>query len=505
MGLCSLVVGGLVMFGGMSEKPRSIKVGYGQPWKSIHPGLQHTAVADFVLSNQFEALVGYDQNNNIVPLGAKSWRVNDDMTVYTFKIDTDRKFSDGSSLTSHDYKRSWEEALSLDPKSANSSLADVLHMLEGADRFHNLGYISGIETPDSSTLILRFKETYRTALDYLHGNRLAAYKKVGDRYIGTGAYSLRELGTDNLVAQKNPYSNLSSKGSELEMIVIDPTTLKKSIESGIIDIYAFEAGSRVAQENLTGPNTKVLVGQDAINEALYLNSLPGRLFSDKRLRKALLYLIHQAPSGANKLVRNPKYFSSDPQALLPLQAGRLSDQEANKLVQDGERYVPILIEESKKKPLIVYVGKGETWVLDHLENFGLVIDRNLSKEADPSERISNYYKEHRSDILLAGYSISGADPDSVYHVMGKHGAITSPMIQSRVIAEILEDGRQIVDSNRVNTQYEKFSRAFLEEVPLVHLGFSKAITVYNSKRVGIDSAVIRRNNGHLYPFYSKSP
>lgn len=504
MSLCSLVLGGLMMFGGSPNmKGKPIKVAYDMPWKSIHPGLQHTAIADFVLSNQFEALVGYDENNSIVPLGAKSWEVNDDMTVYRFTIDTLRKFSDGSSLTSYDYKRSWEEALALTPKSSNSSLADVLHMLEGSEEFEKLGFIRGIETPDEKTLILKFKNTYRTALDYLHGNRLSAYKKDGDNYIGTGAFKLREEDSEKLSAEPNPFSSLSDGENRLEMVIVKPSEVKEKLENGDIDIYAFAAGSRTPDDYINGKDIEVLVGQDAINEALSLNALKGRIFSDKRMRKALLYLIHSLPENVNSMVENPKFFTPDPQALLQFQAGRLEDSEARRFIEDGKQYLKLLQNESKQRPLVIYFNEGEEWFLSYLEEHGVHVDKELSKQTTPSEKIANYYKEHLSDIQIIGYSIAGADPDSVYHVLGRHGAITSPMIQNEIVATLLEDGRQIVDADDLNDHYQKFSRAFLDEVPLIHLGFSKAITAYNKKHVGIDRAILRRNNGHLYPFYRK--
>lgn len=96
-GLLVLATGLLIFFGvkNMDSNPRLIKIAFGSPWKSIHPGLQHTLIGDLTLSNQFEALVGLNENAVYVPLAAKDWTVSPDFKKFVFKIDTSKRFSDG--------------------------------------------------------------------------------------------------------------------------------------------------------------------------------------------------------------------------------------------------------------------------------------------------------------------------------------------------------------------------------------------------------------------------
>lgn len=509
MSLCSLALGGLIMLNHPDLKnsgPTSgpIKVAYTTPWKSVHPGLQHTAIADLVLSNQFEALVGSDNKGVHIPLAAKSWDANSDLSIYTFEIDTTRRFSDGTYLSSYDFKRSWEQALSLVPKSANSSLADVLFMLVGIEDFEAKGQISGIETPDEKTLILKFKKTFRAALDYLRGNRFAAFKENGDsKFIGTGNFIIEEISESKILMKRNSFAINDSTQDEFEILYMGEQDLAKSFQDGSIDIYPYGVGSRVKTDFLNQDNLEVHVGQDAINEALYLNSLQGRVFEDKNLRQALLFLISsELKLDPNGLV-NSEFFKYDPQLFLPFQMGRIDEDTVSSIINMGEKYLGDLIKASHSRPLIVYYNSTTRGIINILEKYGIKIDDMKSREATSSEHLDNYYKSFVSDISVGAYSVAGTDPDSVYHKFGFDGAISSPMTNNTRLSSILELGRNLISPKEIEKHYQQASIVFLEEAPIVHLGFTKAIAVYRSDRVGFNKKILRRNEGQLYPFYKK--
>ena len=61
-----------------------------------------------------EGLVGYDENGAIVPAAAESWDISADKCTYTFHIREDEKWSDGSDVTSYDFKNTMVRALNPD-------------------------------------------------------------------------------------------------------------------------------------------------------------------------------------------------------------------------------------------------------------------------------------------------------------------------------------------------------------------------------------------------------
>ncbi len=169
--------------------------------------MQHTAVGDLLLSNQFDSLVGMSDSGTIMPMAAKSWAMNDDFTVFVFKIDTSKRFSDGSNLKAQDFKDSWETSLSRVPLSANNSLLDVFYKVHGFSKFQSKGTIDGIQVINNETLQITFDTPFRMALDHLTGNRFSVFKIKDQRFIGTGPYAINELDKDQLLLTVNPYQN----------------------------------------------------------------------------------------------------------------------------------------------------------------------------------------------------------------------------------------------------------------------------------------------------------
>lgn len=88
----------------------------------------------------YETLVALDRNNKPIPLLASKWDVSPDQTEFTFTIDPEAKFSDGSPVESKDVKWSWERLRNL--KGIASFLMDS---------------VDTIETPDPKTVVVKTK------------------------------------------------------------------------------------------------------------------------------------------------------------------------------------------------------------------------------------------------------------------------------------------------------------------------------------------------------------
>ncbi|TIU43278.1 MAG: hypothetical protein E5W31_03955, partial [Mesorhizobium sp.] len=52
----------------------------------------------------YDGLLALDKDNKLVPVIAESWTVNDDQTVFTFKLNPKATFSDGSKVEAKDVK-----------------------------------------------------------------------------------------------------------------------------------------------------------------------------------------------------------------------------------------------------------------------------------------------------------------------------------------------------------------------------------------------------------------
>lgn len=497
--LISLICLGATEMKNTSAK-RTLKIAFNSPWMSIHPGLQHTLIGDLTLSNQFEALVGFNDNGVYVPLAAKEWSVTPDYKKLTFKIDTSKYFSDGVRLSAQHFKDSWENALKLTPKSSNSSLLDVLYKIDGFSDFEKTGTISGINVVDDETLELNFVTPFRMALEHLSGNRFSVFRDVNGKYIGTGIYEIQEINKDQLHLTPNiKYPTPSQQ--EIELSIVNSKDAVQALLDGKIDVMAYSLGGGLSPNLASQKNLSFVVGQDAAHRAIYPNEQKGRLFSKKEFRQALQYLAFKFYSKNVAALGNQDFTTLDAQVFLPYQAGRVDENLVIEKINLGEKYVHLLQKASKENPLVL-IEPEEYSIRPFLEVSGITISPK-SRVVTKSELIAAIYAGQEADIIPGAFGVASGDPDGIYHLLGRNGAIASPMLFNEAVANILEEGRKIVSNNEIDAFYKNVSLTILDQVPLVHLGFNKAVAIYRNDKVTVSGRILRRNEGHLNIFEAK--
>lgn len=122
---------------------------------------------------------------------------------------------------------------------------------------------------------------------------------------------------------------------------------------------------------------------------------------------------------------------------------------------------------------------------------------------EPKVRIGAYYKTYEPDVIALNSSVVNSDPDGIYHVLGRKGAIGSPIAQRERVMQLVEEGRQIMDVEMIDSHYAKVTRAVLDEVPFVHLGFAKSISLIRADKVQTEVETVLRNQGHFNFFKRK--
>ncbi len=367
----------------------TLRVGCPTYWGNLVPALQHTAYADALLSNQFESLVREGRGGTILPGLAKSWTVSEDLTTFTFTLDTSRKFSDGTSLSAQDVKKAWEHGLSLTPQSANSSLQDVLYLVEGFEEFTHTKSLRGIKVIDKATIQIRFKKPFRTALSEFATGRMAIFKISNNLQIGTGPYIIDSSNDSKLTFRRNLYFKDQAGYSKVEVTIVDPQSAMHALESGEIDVYAFADRANIPA---CGPGKVTSIscvsGMESGHLTLTLNGLKNRFFSNREHRLAFQYLIHKHI----KLEKLPPNYQQnltlDPQPYLPLQAGRLDDSLVQELVAKGKPFVPAFVRATQKNPLLIVTSEMNNWVQDLMEKLGVKFTSN-SGWIETRQRIQN--------------------------------------------------------------------------------------------------------------------
>lgn len=484
-----------VFLGTNMNEDKILKVGFPAYWGNLVPSLQHTGYADALMANQFEALVTAGKGGVTQPLAAKSWTVSDDFKTFTFKVDTDRKFSNGQPLTAHDFKRSWEYGLKLDPKSANSSLLDVMYRVVGFDSFKDKGTLDGIKVIDDHTLRIEFKQPFRMALNHLAGSRMSAFVKKDDTYLGTGPYILEER-DKTLYLSRNQFSNEEVGFDKVEITVVPPPEAQSALKSGLVDVYALAEFANVHECFEESQLIGCYSGSEARHQSLMLNGMKGRFFENPKHRLAIQALVHQNLT-AEELPTYHKYnLNLDPQIYLPLQSGRLEQEKVKGLIAEGTGYIAEFIAATQKNPLYIISSEETNWIQELLEAKGVRFTED-SGQISTQDRIKIYYKTFEADILVMAFSVASGDPDGIYHALGKNGSISSPIQYRKTVAELLEDGRQILNLKEADDHYKKVSIEALREVPFVHIGFTKTIVAFRKDKIRVKNKYKNRDEAKL--------
>ncbi len=106
---------------------------------SLDPARAWCDTCQIYLTNVYETLITLgDDNKTLVPRLATAWQANGDQTEYTFKLDPNAKFSDGSPVEAKDVKWSWER----------------LKNIKGGGSYFMDG-VTSIDTPDAHTVVAK--------------------------------------------------------------------------------------------------------------------------------------------------------------------------------------------------------------------------------------------------------------------------------------------------------------------------------------------------------------
>jgi oligopeptide transport system substrate-binding protein len=276
------------------------------------PSLDPTLLSDMTSMNVvlqlFEGLTRFDENEKAQPALAKSIETSKDLLTYTFKL-RESKWSDGSPLTSRDFKEAW--ALILKP-GYPAPFAYKLYDIKNAEQVKK-GELPveelGVETPDDHTLIVHlrrptphFLELLPLATFYpLPIKHIQAHPNwagdAGPHYVSNGPFTLKEWAhVDHIVLEKNPHywDAENVKLEEIEMLMInDPTTEYSLFEAGEIQWTGLPL-SALPQEvmvEMKGAGKLNTMRSNAV-EFLLLNTEAFPL-TNVHIRRALSYAINR--------------------------------------------------------------------------------------------------------------------------------------------------------------------------------------------------------------------
>jgi peptide/nickel transport system substrate-binding protein len=244
-----------------------------------------------------------DDELTLQPELAQSWETPDSQT-YTFHLRNGVKFADlapvnGRGLTATDVKFSYEYATRTGQFSGPNATKKLLPpqynwMLDGLD---------SIETPDASTVVVRFSQPYAPFLNYTTTAALPIlpheiYDQDGDfskHIVGTGPFQFDPSSSQHdtrSVWKKNPtYWETGQPYMDqfTYLIIPDPSTAYAAFQTGQLDWLsgATATATTINEIRKANPNAASTSYLAFVATDLWMNQTPGALLADARLRQAI--------------------------------------------------------------------------------------------------------------------------------------------------------------------------------------------------------------------------
>ena len=281
---------------------------------------------------------------------AKSWTVSEDRLTYTFTLNPDVMFHDGSKLTATDIKATFDRLR--DPPQASAHCARP----SSSD-------IASIDVADPQTVAFRLKAANPAMLTVFaspwhciySAAKLAQDPNFPARNImGTGPFKFVEYATGSKVTYAK-FPQYFKKGQpyldKVEFMIVSSTAVVPALSAGQIDADFFTLGAPLVQQVATARGDKVSfdTAETTVSSFVSFNTRKP-IFQDPRVRKALSLAIDR-PLGDRNLPRliavkgyNPLFRPDTPFSLSSAQLADLpgfgssvekAQEEARRLLKEA--------------------------------------------------------------------------------------------------------------------------------------------------------------------------
>lgn len=440
-----------------------------------------------MVQHLFEGLTRFDETTTPVPGIAKTIDVSEDGKEYNFTLREDAKWSNGETITAHDFEYAWKRLLSPDTQGPNAYLLDNvvngLAIRNGEKPVDEVGFKATSDTEFKVTLENPQPSFLSVlAIGWLAPQQQAYVEKTGAAY-GTNSDSLLYNGafvltnwdgtSDTWTLEKNKeyYDQEVVKLEEVSVQTLKEENTGISLfEGGDLDLVRI-SGQNVAQySNLDG----YVTFNDVANSFLDFNKKEGSPLANLDLRKAIALAIDKDALTESVLADGSKPLNG----LVP--AGLYSNPETN---EDYRKYsgdhVTYNVDEAKKhwKQAQKEVGeklevnllaadtdqgkKVSEYIQSQLEENlpGLKINVNLQ----PSNNVNQSRREKNYEISLSGWIAGSSEIDSYFNLYVTNSSYNYGNYNNKEYTDLVVKAKT-VDANDSNKQFEDYKKA--EEILL---------------------------------------
>ena len=274
----------------------------GDPETLDHHGTSTTSEGR-LMDDLYSGLVDFSEDAKVIPGTAERWDISPDGLTYTFYLRDDALWSNGDSVTAHDFVFAYQRLM--DPLTA-AKYATLLYPIKNAEKV-NLGQLSvpelGVRAVDNKTLIIQLEQATPYFLEQLtHQTGKPLHQKsvetLGDQFVKpgnlvtNGAYVLDSYTLNSrIVMTKNEYF-YDAENVSIEELHFIP------FEDRSTCVRAWEAGEVHVCSDLPAQDLERLkVYEDSLRIVPYLGTYyyalntTDEFLSDPEIRRAMSMVI----------------------------------------------------------------------------------------------------------------------------------------------------------------------------------------------------------------------
>ena len=424
---------------------------------------KHVNTPEFnILSHVYDHLTDIDDDANIVPWLAKSWKVDPDQVTWTFFLHQDVKFHNGYDLTADDVKFSIERVL--DPKTKSPQA-------------YRIRPIKEVRVIDLYTVQIITQAPFPTLLGELRSIEVMSRRiceemgsKVASNPIGSGPFKFVRWSRDEQI--------------ELEAVpghpVIEPKVRRvvfRIIPEVSTRVTELKAGSVDIIKNVPPSEIKVLeqnpdfkISRTRSLRVMYVGFRHDRKpFDDKRVRQAVAYAIDKEAivkyllEGFASVAPNPAApacFGNNPH----IRPYPYDPETARKLLQQAGFSGGF--ETFFDSPSGKYLADKEiaSAVVNNLSKIGI----NATLRASEYGTFLKYVNTEPS-IFLFAWGAGVPDVDAVFYRNFHSSSKNRIHYINSEVDRLLDIGRSTVDPEQRKKAYFKAQEIFHEELPWIPL------------------------------------
>lgn len=205
---------------------------------TLDPALTVDVYSGGIIAKMHSTLVRFDENLKLLPDIAERWEISEDGRQYVFHLKKSIRFSDGSSVSAGEVKKSFERILK---PATLSSRKWMFEKVKGAADFISgrADEISGMEILDENTIIITLEEAFTPFLSLLAMPNASIIKIRGKEITGCGPYKLGQWARgEKIVLEENPeYSGGDARVKRiLYRVIPNDFTAVSEFRQGKLDI-----------------------------------------------------------------------------------------------------------------------------------------------------------------------------------------------------------------------------------------------------------------------------